>query len=216
MIGPLLAQLALQAAIAQAAPLAQAMLDDPQMRKRLTPASAMEHALGALAAETPDVPAEVLLALAWRESHMNPLSAPVGKWPVAPRTPPMKSWFICGVTQVTVDPVPSRKRRPTTEERAAAWKRCAELRDPFEAYAETIPQLEAWARICRSKYGRPGLRCVINAFSEGGRAGARGYGVRCRGASETCDRSAIVMQRAARLRRAVERSQYVRRERPAT
>lgn len=191
---PLLGWL-LASALQQAAPLAHALRTEPTTARYVTSdAMAMEHALAALAAtaHTRDVDAFTIIGLAVKESHLIATSGPVGHWPVAPRTPPRRRNFICGVTQADF---------PT-------WAACVEARDPFVAYAAGAAQVQRWADACRRKYhAKNVVRCAYNGFAEGGRAAARGYGVKCRGVSLTCDRAAIVLVRAARLRAAVERAQ---------
>ncbi len=180
--------LALQ--VQHAAPLALALHADRGVDGYLDAPGALVQVLAAQAAATPDIPAEVLLALAFRESHFDPLSGPVGHWPAAPGSPPRRRHYICGVTQATF----------------ATWSACVAARDPIVGYAAGAAQIQRWAYVCRSRYhARNVLRCALNGYAEGGRAAANGYGVRCRGVAPTCDRAAILLERAARLVHAVAR-----------
>ena len=72
-------------------PLAQGVLET---REPPPPSVAYVHALHAEAAATPDVPPELLLAIAYRESRYQPLARPQ-----------------CGVTQIAARRQPRRCRR---------------------------------------------------------------------------------------------------------
>ncbi len=122
----------------------------------LTRQEANIHALAASMAATKEVPAEVLLSMAWVESRYSPKAVSriengsrvtgIPKW----RTPPKGSRsFFCGVTQVSA---------------GDSWKRCLDARDIFASYRETVKELRQWMspRICGYN-----LRCALTGYSGG-------------------------------------------------
>jgi hypothetical protein len=135
----------------------------------LTPSEARQHALAALAAETPDVPAEVLLGLAWRESRYDELAGPQ-----------------CGVDQVTLHGAACRELLAgglVAQYRAGAaalgnwWRLCGRIR-----------RVRGFTR----------LECTITGYSEGTAAARRGYGLKgCH--SHHCDRAAGPLAHARRI-----------------
>ncbi len=177
-------------AIRTAAPLAVALDADREVGRYVTPASAMVHALAAIAAETRDVDRYIMLSVAARESHFVALSGPRGHWPADPaRMPPHLRHWIAGPCQTT----------ESTIARAVA------VREPFEGFRSCADQLGRWVAACR-RWGKPVLVCSLAGFARGtrdARSGAR---------THVDD----VLVRAARLRRAVERIESSRAGRAAS
>jgi hypothetical protein len=139
---------------------------------------AVENAEAAIAAERAPVSAELLLAIAWRESRYQEAAGPM-----------------CGVLQADAQDRRDWYGRPA---------RCAELlADGLDAqYGAGERALERWLRACgrmRRARGVTLLRCALNGYAEGTAAARRGWGVRgCRGTSR-CDRAAGPLARAARI-----------------
>lgn len=121
---------------------------------------AMTHAEAALRAEEPELPAELLLSMAYRESRFDALAGPYKLWPEAPTTPPKLSHYICGVLQTTM---------PT-------WDACVLVRDPFIGYAEGVAQLKPWLAYCAQigRHGRAQTVCALAGYARGGEAARRG------------------------------------------
>ena len=169
---------AVAAMVRDAAPLALALIANPSGHS-FTPAEAMEHALAARAVETPDLPAEVLLAVALHESGLDGRSSPRGRWNPAVTHAPRRKHYICGALQVTYEVKPARRAAPpTSEERETAWSWCLYGMDTFVSYADAVddrPGLQSlgrWARICRERYAaRSVTACAVSAHARGGRAG---------------------------------------------
>lgn len=136
----------------------------------------LEHATAAAGAETDDLPAELLLAIAYRESMYRSDARPD-----------------CGVVQVLkrhLGRAGCRLARSSALEgyRAGAW-----------AYAEVLRQCRGWKRARRLARGVTLAECALNYYAEGGLAGRRGWGVKgCKRAR--CDRAAAPLARAKRIR----------------
>lgn len=135
-------------------------------------ATALEHAEAAIAHERPDLPAELMLAIAWRESKYDPTARPD-----------------CGVMQVT--------RKNLGGSRAA----CAAARaDAAAGYQVGADAFGRWVDQCQGDRKRrvSVLRCALNGYAEGTAAGRRGWGVKgCKRAR--CDRAAGPLARARRI-----------------
>lgn len=123
-------------------------------------ATALRHARLAVEASTPSVPAEVLIATAWRESRFDPTWVSrrvdgvrvVGRYHGATRPAGSTGNLYCGVSAAT----------------ARTWRRCAELRaDDALAYREAALELERWLadRRCRGD-----LTCAVAGYQGGNRA----------------------------------------------
>lgn len=124
---------------------------------------AHRHARFAVAAATPAVSAEVLLATAWRESRFDPTWVSrrvdgvrvVGRYRGHRRPAGSTGNLFCGVTQAT----------------ARTWRECVALRaDDALAYRTTAAELEQWLadRRCRGD-----LTCAIAGY-QGGNAAVTG------------------------------------------
>lgn len=196
---------AFASAFAQAAPLADAMLHDPAAHghRGVTPESALINALAALANETPELPAEVLLAISLHESGLSPTSSPRGHWnPAGPV--PRRRVLICGLLQVSYEVKPERRASPpTASERAAAWARCRAGMDVFTSYADAVadrPKLQSlgrWVTVCRERYhARNVTACAVSGHAAGGRAGR----------AERSPLFTYVLKVATRLHRARDRA----------
>jgi hypothetical protein len=141
-------------------------------------AAAREQADAAIAAEVAPASAELLLAIAYRESRYDPSAGPM-----------------CGVLQAD-----ARDRREWYGRPAG----CAELRADGAAaqYSAGVRALERWLRLCRRMRRARGVglvRCALNGYAEGTAAARRGWGVRgCPGRSR-CDRAAAPLARARRI-----------------
>lgn len=138
--------------------LGQAVLE-VSPRTYLNAKEATIQAQAALEAETPDIPAEVLLGIAWVESRYYPTA--VSRIEKDSRVTGIPNWksppkgtrsFFCGVTQINA---------------GNSWKKCREARDVFLAYRTTVKELTAWMspRICGKD-----LRCALTGYSGGFRA----------------------------------------------
>lgn len=97
---------------------------------------ASPHVAAALAAETPDFPAERLLAIAWVESRFHPdatsRNTPGGRvgsrWPSTRRGRGFTPNYFCGPVQA----------------KARTWDRCLALRDLSTGYAAGVGELVKW------------------------------------------------------------------------
>jgi len=141
-------------------------------------AQAAENADAAIAAERAPLSAELLLAIAYRESRYDTAAGPM-----------------CGVLQADAQ-----------DRRDWYWRpaRCDELlADGVRAqYGAGALALERWTRLCgrmRRARGVTIVRCALNGYAEGGAAARRGWGVRGCGRRARCDRSAAPLARAARI-----------------
>lgn len=141
---------------------------------KLTPDQAREQVLAALSAETEHVSAELLLGLAWRESHYSALAKPQ-----------------CGVVQVTRSEIQRQYGRKVS---------CQEVLDEGFAAQYTVgaTALEQHMKICKRK-GHPTVKCMLNSYAEGPGAGARGWGVKGCKAKTHCDRSKVPLAHARRI-----------------
>lgn len=149
---------------------------------RVSPDAAVEHALAAVAAETPDFPAELLVAVARRESGFDSASVsrrigPVGirrttgAWRSTARPRGATGNFYCGATQAT----------------AQTWAECLRLRDVRAAYASTAAELAEWQRRTRS------ATVTLGAYNGGNKCLARG---KCRKYPATVLAHLRVLERA--------------------
>lgn len=137
----------------------------------LTPDQVEENVARALDVETDEVPAEILLAIAWRESKYDPTARPG-----------------CGVMQVL------RKYAGRT---GCAYARLG----VGEGYVMGAWALSLWVEPCSGKRARgvTVTECILNAYAEGGAAGRRGWGVKGCKRHWKCDRAAGPLGRARRI-----------------
>lgn len=149
----------------------------------LTEQSAYEQAFAALAAATPELPADILLGMAWVESRYSPdaVSRVEGNArrtgiPLWKSPPKGTRSFFCGVTQVSAED---------------SWDRCRKFHDVFEAYRTAVVELKRWLspRICNHD-----LICALTGYNGG--FPAIKVGTRY---------ATIVMWRAQLIRRALRR-----------
>ena len=161
-----------EAAEARLETLTEGLLEDSP--KDLTRETAREHALAALSAETEHVSAELLLGIAWRESHYHQLAKPQ-----------------CGVVQVTRSEIRRQYGRQIT---------CQELLDEGLAaqYAVGATALEEHMKTCK-RMKRGTVKCMLNSYAEGPKAGRRGWGVKGCKAKTHCDRSTVPLYHARRI-----------------
>jgi len=126
----------------------------------------------ALDVETDAAPAELLLALAWRESGYDPAARPG-----------------CGVLQVL---------RKYVGKTACANAR----RSVGDGYVLGAWALDLWVERCgawRRSAGVTVIECALNAYAEGKAAGKRGWGVKGCKRRRKCDRAAGPLGRARRI-----------------
>lgn len=122
----------------------------------LTKESSYEQARAALESATQEIPAEILLAMAWVESRYSPDAVSriengvrvtgIPLW----KTPPNNtSSFFCGVTQVSA---------------GNSWIKCKQFHDVAVSYRTTIIELNLWLspRICNHN-----LNCALTGYSGG-------------------------------------------------
>jgi predicted RNA-binding Zn-ribbon protein involved in translation (DUF1610 family) len=140
----------------------------------LTRETAHEHALAALSVETDQVSAELLLGIAWRESHYSELAKPQ-----------------CGVVQVTRSEIRRQYGRRIS---------CQEVLDEGLAaqYRVGVTALEEHMRTCK-RMKRGTVKCMLNSYAEGPKAGRRGWGVKGCKAKTHCDRSRVPLAHARRI-----------------
>lgn len=124
----------------------------------MTPEKARLHVSAAMAAETPEVPAELLLSMAYSESRYDPRATSrvsrgkrkggIPKW----KTPPewVSGPYFCGVTQVAAK---------------HSWKRCLELRDIPLAYKTAVHEVTEWQRACRKN--KELMKCTLWGYGGG-------------------------------------------------
>lgn len=127
----------------------------------MTPDTAMPQVLEAIAAETHEVPAELLLSIVYSESRYDPRAtsyvinggrrANVPAWAWSD-TPPkgVSGPYFCGVTQVSAK---------------MSWKRCLQMRDLKVAYAASAAQLSEWLKVCRKHKNK--LKCALFGYGGG-------------------------------------------------
>lgn len=122
----------------------------------LTKQGSYEQAQAALEAATQEIPAEVLLAMAWIESRYS--SGAISRIEGGVRrtgiplwkTPPSNTRsFFCGVTQVSA---------------GDSWAECRRFSNVTVAYRTTVIELNRWLspRICNHK-----LNCALTGYSGG-------------------------------------------------
>ncbi len=128
--------------------------------RSLTDDAALMHVLAAKSAETPTVPATLLLSMAYSESRYDPRAVSrvedgvrkggIPKW----KTPPdnVTGPYFCGVTQVAA---------------RMSWKRCVEFQDIFLAYETAAHELGEWFNdpYCRKADER--MRCALFGYGGG-------------------------------------------------
>jgi len=124
----------------------------------MTPEKARIHVSAAIAAETPEVPADLLLSMAYSESRYNPLTVSrvsrgkrktgIPKW----KTPPewVSGPYFCGVTQVAAK---------------HSWKRCLEFRDINLAYRTAVHEISEWQKSCRKN--KEIMKCTLWGYGGG-------------------------------------------------
>lgn len=123
---------------------------------------AMEHATAAVNAETSDVHAELLLAIAYGESRFDSRATSrvingeriTGVYASTKKPTGLGPSLFCGATQAI----------------AQTWAQCMELRDPSKAYAQTVTELQTWLADKRVK----GDLTVAIAGYQGGNAAVVG------------------------------------------
>lgn len=144
------------------------------------PDVAHDNVVAAIAAETADVPAELLLSMAWRESRFDPRTVGShGAW--HHDYPPRDGANACGVTQANTH---------------GEWKTCVAFRTLALSYASTVTELEAWMSRCQHEVKRSAVPTCALAGYGGGNSGL---------SSPSVWRSArAALGRAARLRAQVQ------------
>lgn len=122
----------------------------------LTQESSYAHALAAVEAATPEVPAEILLGVAWVESRYSPNA--VSRVEDGKRKTGIPTWnkppygtrsFFCGATQVSAED---------------SWEKCKRFRSVTLAYTTLIEELNRWLspRICNHN-----LTCALTGYNGG-------------------------------------------------
>lgn len=127
-------------------------------QREINSETALEHTIAARLAETSDVPASLLLSMAYSESRYNPYAVShvrdgkrqggifKGDKPPAGVSGP----YFCGVTQVMA---------------RHSWKKCVEFRDIHLAYQTAAHELTKWISMCRGKNDQ--LRCALFGYGGG-------------------------------------------------
>lgn len=127
-------------------------------QREINEETAWEHTIAARIAETKDVPASLLLSMAYSESRYNPYAVShvrdgkrqggifKGEKPPAGVSGP----YFCGVTQVMAQ---------------HSWKKCTEFRDINLAYQTAVRELTKWISMCRGKDEQ--LRCALFGYGGG-------------------------------------------------
>lgn len=154
----------------------------------LTSQEAFNQSLAAVDASTSDIPAELLLGMAWVESRYYPTAVSriehgirrtgIPAW----RTPPKGTRsFFCGVTQATAE---------------NSWQKCKELQNPSTSYHTTVIELKRWLAtdVCHGN-----LRCALTGYSGGFPAIKRGNRY-----------AAFVLQRTRNIHIALKKGYYER------
>lgn len=127
----------------------------------MTRDSAMPHVLEALAAETAEIQAELLLSVVYSESRYNSgatsymiegkRKAHVPRWAFSQRPPKGVSGpYFCGVAQVSAK---------------MSWARCLQTRDLKTSYAKAVHEIDAWLKMCRKNKNR--MRCALLGYGGG-------------------------------------------------
>lgn len=122
----------------------------------LTKEESYIHAVAAVEAATSEIPAEVLLGVAWVESRYS--SEAVSRLEGKKRVTGIPSWksppkgtrsFFCGVTQVSAED---------------SWEKCQEFHNVATAYRVLVLELNRWLspRICNHN-----LTCALTGFNGG-------------------------------------------------
>lgn len=134
-------------------PLAQAT--QSQAPTYLSEEEAKLQTFAAVISATPDIEAELLLAMAYIESRHQPEATSRVEGGV--RVTGIPSWsspssrvtgpFFCGVTQAVA---------------GLSWKRCLELRDIMTAYSTTSKELTVWLKACRGQ-----ISCALTGYGGG-------------------------------------------------
>lgn len=135
----------------------------------LSDVDVVEQVTAAVGAETDDAPAELMLAMAWRESRYTNASKPQ-----------------CGVLQVHLPPARCRVAR-------------ASAAGGYAAGAGALGAWSDYCRRVRRSKGVSVTRCALNGYAEGGLAGRRGWGVKGCRRHRHCDRAAGPLGRARRI-----------------
>lgn len=123
---------------------------------------ALPHVYAAIAVETKEIPAELLLSIAYSESRYDPNAtsyllhgkrvANVPRWARAAKPPKgVTGPYFCGVTQVAAK---------------LSWKRCQEVRDIDTAYRVAVGEVAAWLKACR-KHKKDRMRCALFGYGGG-------------------------------------------------
>lgn len=131
---------------------------------RADDATRAANAREAVAVETSQIPAELLLALARAESgyRANSVSRLVagrrqtGPWPSRHRPPGATGNFYCGVTQV----------------KGSTWAKCLALRHLAAAYTAAAAELRYWLGRCARR--RLPYACALAGYGGGNAGAARG------------------------------------------
>lgn len=123
----------------------------------LTPARALEHARAAVAAELPDVPAELLLGMAYVESRytVDSVSRVQGSKRVTGKVGTKvvgRGPYFCGVVQTAAK---------------HSWARCLAMRDVRLGYQLGAEELQQWRRACTRKRVRDVETCMLNGHGGG-------------------------------------------------
>lgn len=127
----------------------------------VTSLRALEQAIAALNAATPEVSAELLLALTWVESRHDPRAVSrvegghrktgIPAWTTPPAN--VSGPFFCG---------------PTQTEAGMSWDKCKSFQDATVAYQTTVVELNKWLAFCKKD-----LSCALSGYN-GGVAGTKG------------------------------------------
>jgi hypothetical protein len=100
--------------------------------------NAYAHASAAVDAATPELPADLLLAIAYIESRYDPTSTSrienevrrTGRYPSRRRGPEIKGPLFCGPLQT----------------HARTWKQCLAMRDLTTGYSAAVREISSWMR----------------------------------------------------------------------
>ncbi len=122
----------------------------------LTKQDSYRQSAAALEASTPELPANVLLGMAWVESRYSADAVSriengkrvvgIPKWKIPPKG---THSFFCGVTQASA---------------GNSWKKCRELKDVSMSYRTAVWELNKWLspRICNHN-----LICALTGYNGG-------------------------------------------------
>lgn len=120
----------------------------------LTQKGAYTQALAALEASTSELPAEVLLGVAWVESRYS--TDAVSRVESGKRITGIPNWktppsgtrsFFCGTTQVGAED---------------SWEKCRRFRDVDLAYITLVEELDRWLSVCHHN-----LTCALTGYNGG-------------------------------------------------